>query len=340
MKISLLSLILILFLECNNDISNNFSLKVSSKSKTIKIDDTIKIRIDNKKNIKIDSVTFLLNNDKINSIHKLNSISVGVKEIKAIIYNNSDEIILNKKITIFAKNAPKLFRYKIINEYPHDQEAYTQGLEFENNELYESTGLNGKSSLRKISFKDGVINKIIPLNENYFGEGITIFNNEIIQLTWKSKIGFIYDKLTMKIKNSFEYNESKEGWGLCNDGEFLYKSDGSNKIWKLDPNTYKEIGFIEVLTNKSKLNKLNELEWVNGKIYANTYQSNKDVVVIINPKTGVVEAVIDFSGLKEKVNQHPNLNVLNGIAYNNKRKSLFVTGKNWSKIFEVSVFEK
>ena len=144
----------------------------------------------------------------------------------------------------------------------------------------------------------------------------------------------------MDLKSSFQYKESSEGWGLCNDGEFLYKSDGTNKIWKLDPNSYQEISYIEVYTNKSKLNKLNELEWVNGDIYANTYQFNKDVVVIINPVNGSVKGVVDFSGLKNKVNQHPNLNVLNGIAFSKKRNSFFITGKNWNKIFEVLIFEK
>lgn len=340
MKISLLSLVIILFLKCNYDNSNNFSLKISSLNKKIKIDDTINISIDNKNQIKIDSIQFLLNDIEINSNHKLNKANTGEKDIKAIIYHDSEKTILNKKITIFSKSSPKLYRYKIINEFPHDQGAYTQGLEFDGDDLYESTGLNGKSSLRKISFKKGEIKKIVPLNETYFGEGLTILNNKIIQLTWKSKIGFVYNKLTMEVKNSFEYSKSIEGWGLCNDGKYIYKSDGSNKIWKLDSNTYKELNFIEVYTNKSKLNKLNELEWVKGDIYANTYQFNKDVVVIINPSNGSVKGVIDFSGLKNKVNQHPNLNVLNGIAYNKKRNSLFVTGKNWNKIFEVLIFEK
>ena len=340
MKISLLSLVIILFLKCNNDNSNNFSLKISSLNKKIKIDDTININIDNKNKMEIDSIQYLLNDIEINSNHTLNNANTGEKEIKAIIYHDSKKTIVNKKIIVFSKNSPKLYRYKVINEFPHDQKAYTQGLEFDGDDLYESTGLNGKSSLRKISFKKGEIIKIVPLNETYFGEGITILNNKIIQLTWKSKIGFVYNKLTMEVKNSFEYSQSIEGWGLCNDGKFIYKSDGSNKIWKLDANTYKELSFIEVFTNKSKLNKLNELEWVKGDIYANTYQFNKDVIVIINPANGSVKGVIDFSGLKNKVNQHPNLNVLNGIAYNKKRNSLFVTGKNWNKIFEVLIFEK
>ena len=340
MKVSLLSLILILFLKCNSESQNNFSLKIDSPNKNIKIDDSINLNVINKNNIKIDSIQYFLNDIKINSNYNLKNISAGVNKIKVLIYNNSQETVIDKKITIFSKNPPKLYSYKIINEFPHDQEAYTQGLEFDGEDLYESTGLNGKSSLRKISFKNGEVIKKIPLNKSYFGEGLTIINNKIIQLTWKSKIGFVYDKKTMDINSSFEYKQSIEGWGLCNDGNFLYKSDGTNKIWKLDPNSYEELSYIEVYTNKSKLNKLNELEWVKGDIYANTYQFNKDVVVIINPLNGTVKGVVDFSGLKNKVNQHANLNVLNGIAFNKKRNSFFITGKNWNKIFEILIIDK
>ena len=139
---------------------------------------------------------------------------------------------------------------------------------------------------------------------------------------------------------SFPYFDSKEGWGLCNDGNKLYKSDGSENIWILNPTDFSEEKRIQVVTNKSTLKKINELEWVSGKIYANTYQFKKDVVVIINSKTGRVEGVVDFSGLKEKVKQHNKLNVLNGIAYHKKRKTFFVTGKNWNKMFEVKILSK
>ena len=140
MKISLLSLVIILFLKCNYDSSNNFSLKISSLNKKIKIDDTINISIDNKNKIKIDSIQFLLNDIEINSNHKLNKANTGEKNIKAIIYHDSEKTILNKKITIFSKSSPKLYKYKVINEFPHDQGAYTQGLEFDGDDLYESTG--------------------------------------------------------------------------------------------------------------------------------------------------------------------------------------------------------
>ena len=165
-------------------------------------------------------------------------------------------------------------------------------------------------------------------------------NNKIYQLTWQEDIGFIYDIDLTKVESSFTYEKSIEGWGLCNDGEIFYKSDGTNKIWLLDSNDLKEMDYIEVMTNNKSINKINELEWYNNKIYANTYQFEKDVVLIIDPKSGHVEGVIDFSGLKNMVKQIEALNVLNGIAYNITTNTFFVTGKNWSKIFEVEIFKK
>jgi glutaminyl-peptide cyclotransferase len=150
----------------------------------------------------------------------------------------------------------------------------------------------------------------------------------------------VYNKENMEMERSFVYNQSKEGWGLCNDGTQLYKSDGSAKIWTLDAQTQKEISYVEATTNKTIVTKINELEWVNGFIYANTYQAQKDVVVIINPENGAVEGIVNFAGLRKKVEQIPNLDVLNGIAYHPGRKTFFVTGKNWSKLFEVTLQKK
>ena len=241
---------------------------------------------------------------------------------------------------MYSKNKPKLYTYEIINEYNHDISSYTQGLEFdENNMLFEGTGQYGYSTLKKIDLKTGNTIKSIFLDKSYFGEGITILDDKIYQLTWLEGIGFIYDKNTFEMINSFEYDESKEGWGLCNDGNFLYKSDGTEKIWKLDSETLKELSNIEVVTNNKVINKINELEWVDGKIYANTWQFNKEVGVIIDPKSGSVDGVIDFNGLKAKVKKHEKLDVLNGIAYNKLTETFFVTGKYWDKLFEIKIFQ-
>ena len=231
-----------------------------------------------------------------------------------------------------------MYSYKIINEYPHDIRSYTQGLEFHNGELYESTGQYRESKLRKVNYKTAEVLNNINLEAQYFGEGLTILNDKIYQLTWQEQIGFIYDVNTFKKTSSFKYGQSKEGWGLCNNGFQIYKSDGTEHIWLLDTNTLAEKEKLQVYTNKGKVGSLNELEWINGKIYANIYQRNG--VVIINPDNGAVEGVIDFSPLRKLVKQHQGLDVLNGIAYNPDTNTIFVTGKRWDKLFEVEVIKK
>ena len=340
MKLTSITIFLIFFLKCSSNISDDFSIKINSNSKKLTNNDSIKLSIKNNKNHVIDSVHYFLNQEKIYQNYSLKNLKLGNHLIEASIFSNKENIIKQTTIKIFANSPPILYTYEIINEYPHDQEAYTQGLEFYNDTLYESTGLNGKSTIRKLNYKTGEIYSIQPLDPLYFGEGLTLINDKLIQLTWREGIGFQYNPITLEIERSFSYDKSKEGWGLCNDGVKIYKSDGTNFLWILDSKTQKEIDYIEVMTNKSSLNKINELEYANGKIYANTYQFDKDVAVIINPKNGMVEGVIDFSGLKDRVNKHPKLDVLNGIAYNKKSKTFFVTGKNWNKLFEVNIHRK
>ena len=333
-------LLSLLLLKCNADIKKDFKLNIFEKSKKFTPYDTLKFNLENKKNHLIDSVVYHLDGKKISNTHSLNNNQLGIFDLTASVYVSLNKSEYKEKITIVSPSKPKLYTYKILNEYPHDNSAYTQGLEFYRDTLYESTGIRGKSSLRKVNFKTGEIFKKIVLDKVYFGEGITILNNKLYQLTWQSDIGFQYNPDQFKMERSFSYQESKEGWGLCNDGEKLYKSDGSHQIWILDPETQRENGKIQVMTDKSALQKINELEWVDGKIFANTYQFKKEVGIIIDPNSGAVNGVIDFSGLKSKVEQVSNLDVLNGIAYHRKRKTFFVTGKNWSKLFEVEIEPK
>ena len=228
-------------------------------------------------------------------------------------------------------------KYEIVNTYPHDIKSYTQGLEFYNGKLYESTGQYGESKLRELDYKSGDILKNVDLNNSYFGEGLSVLNNKIYQLTWKEGRGLVYEVNNLKQIETFKYGQSKEGWGLCNDGKRFYKSDGTEYLWLLNPNTLYEESYIQAYTNKGKLTNLNELEWVEGFIYANRYQKNG--VAIINPKNGAIEAVIDFKALKSKVTKHDGLDVLNGMAYNQTTKTLFVTGKRWDKLFEVRILK-
>ncbi|CAI8383266.1 MAG: Uncharacterised protein [Flavobacteriales bacterium] len=337
MKHSIVFFVLLLVFNCNSDKSGGFKIQINSSSSSIYIGDDISLNITSSNNKVIDSINYFLNNNKISNQIRLNNNKAGENFAKADIYSNGKKISLNKKFDIYSNIKPELMTYDIVNEFSHDQNAYTQGLEIYEDFLFESTGLNGKSSLRKINLNTGEIINMINLEYEYFGEGLTVLNDKIYQLTWKNKIGFIYD-LELNNIGTFNYVNSREGWGLCNDGSYIYKSDGTSKIWRLDPNTLEEIDFIDVMTDKSRIKNINELEYIDGKIYANTYQQNRDVVIVINPSNGIVENVIDFSGLRDKVLQTPDLDVMNGIAYNNGK--LFVTGKNWDKVFEVKVYSK
>ena len=337
MKHSIIFFFFLLILNCNPDPSSGFKIQIKSSGDKILIDDRISINIISPNKKIIDSIKYYLNDRLVSKEVKLVDYKVGENNVAAKIFSNNEIISINKKFDIYSNIEPEIMTYKVITEYKHDKNAYTQGLEFYNNQLYESTGLNGKSTLRKSDYKSGEILNIVKLDYEYFGEGLTIINDKIYQLTWKNNIGFIYDLDFNKIGN-FDYGKSKEGWGLCNDGSFIYKSDGTNKIWILDPETLEEIRFIEVLTNRSKIKNINELEYIDGKIYANTYQFNRDVVIVINPLNGVVEKVIDFSGIRDRVTQKPDLDVMNGIAYFDGK--IFVTGKNWDKLFEVEVVSK
>ncbi len=338
MKQLLLILSFFLISNCENNNSKDFKLKIQSTDKTVKLNDTINIDISSKRGAIIDSTKLFLNNKAVDNHVILDNYTLGNQDIRAVVYSDGQSFTLTNSFDIYSESAPKLYKYEIINEFRHDNNAYTQGLEFYDNVLYESTGLNGKSSLRKVNYRTGEVLKSIKIDNEYFAEGITILNDKIYQLTWKNQIGFIYNT-DLEIMNTFEYGNSIEGWGLCNDGEYIYKSDGTNKIWLLDKVTLEEISYIEVMTNKSKIKNINELEYINGKIYANTYQLNRDVVIIINPKNGTVEGVIDFTGIRDLVKKSPDLDVMNGIAYNPKTDRLYVTGKNWDKLFEIQLVE-
>lgn len=262
---------------------------------------------------------------------------LGKHPIKAVVETEGRVDTLSETLTLLASKTPVLLKYNLLHTYPHDKEAYTQGLEFSGDTLYESTGQYGKSSLRKLDFKTGKIWEIKNIERKYFAEGITLYQDKIYQLTWREKVGFVYDKTDFKLEKTFAFNHSAEGWGLCTDGKYFYKSDGTEKIWRLDLQTLEELDFVEVYTDTRAIESVNELEWVEGKIYANIYQ--RDALAVINPADGSVEAVLDLSKLKAAVTKHEQLDVLNGIAYHKGRGTFFVTGKNWDKLFEIEILE-
>ena len=267
---------------------------------------------------------------------------LGDQELKATLLVDQDTIVRTKTVRLLAKNPPKLYTYTLLNEFRHDPSSYTQGLEFYGDTLLESTGKRGASVLRKIDFESGEVYAQTTLENNYFGEGITVWEDQAIWLTWEAGLGFVYDLKGLVREKSFVYGESQQGWGLCHDDAFLYKSDGTNHLWKLDPKTLEERGSIQMVTHKSLYNKANELEYVDGKIYANVYQ--KQSIMIIDAKSGALTGVVNMGGLMERVKKgaewDPLNSVLNGIAYHPGRDSFFVTGKNWNKLFEIRFEEK
>ncbi|MGC6479759.1 MAG: glutaminyl-peptide cyclotransferase [Flavobacteriaceae bacterium] len=340
MKFGISTLLFITIYACNPSADNGLRLKLNPKKNKFSWGDSISFVVDNKKNKSLEDLRYYLDDQPIDARHLFSNERLGNHQLRVEGQVDGKPFQLKKTISLLADEAPKLYTYKILNTFPHDKAAYTQGLEFFGESLYESTGLKGQSSLRKVKYTSGEVEVLKPLANEYFGEGITLLNNQIYQLTWLSNIGFIYDLERMEMSGKFNYGASKQGWGLCNDGAKIYKSDGTNRIYILDSSDLSEVDYIEVMTHKNALAKINELEWHDGKIYANTYQFQKEVAVIIDPTSGKVEGVIDFSGLKEQVEQHEKLDVLNGIAYHAGRKSFFVTGKNWSLMFEVEIFEK
>jgi glutaminyl-peptide cyclotransferase len=222
--------------------------------------------------------------------------------------------------------------YRVLHTYKHDREAFTQGLLFHDGFLYEGTGTEGKSSLRKVDLATGNVLRRVDLPSAYFGEGLALWKDKLIQLTWKSKIGFVYDLATFKQVRTFTYN--REGWGITQDGKRLIMSDGSSTLYFWDPETFKEIGHLNVTDHGRSVPELNELEYVRGEIYANVWRTER--IARISPSTGKVVGWIDLPGLLPPADR-AGADVLNGIAYDAKLNRLFVTGKWWPKLFQIEM---
>jgi glutamine cyclotransferase len=225
---------------------------------------------------------------------------------------------------------PASFSYEIVRTYPHDPAAFTQGLAFDEGVLYEGTGLHGQSSLRVVELGTGDVVAMNSLHPRLFGEGVTVLGDKIIQLTWKSRLGLVYDKNSLDLQRTFRY--PTEGWGLTHDGERLILSDGTATLYFLNPGNYTEVGRIEVRDENGPVTQLNELEYVKGEILANVWKSTR--IARISPKTGRVTGWIELAGLSGLVKANEQA-VLNGIAYDAQGDRLFVTGKFWPTLFEI-----
>lgn len=324
--------------------SYKFTIEVPKKAV---LNDKVTISLKEKNNQAFEKVLFFVNGKEVET--QSNSFTldtknygVGKQLVSAMVYyGDGKSKRINNSVEVFSNVPYKAYTYKLINTYPHDGTAFTQGLEFHNGHLYESTGQRKKSTIRKVDLKSGEVLQKTNIDDRYFGEGITILNDKIYFLTWQAHKGFIYDLETLEQQKEFPYGRSKQGWGLTNNGTELIKSDGTSTIWFLDAETQKEKRSIQAYNHNQKIPKLNELEYINGKIYANYWQ--KPLIAIINPENGVVEGIANLSGLVNEMRKTQTLkedDVLNGIAYDKENNRLFVTGKNWKKLFEIELIEQ
>lgn len=245
-------------------------------------------------------------------------------------------VILSSRNDLKTEPIAAIYTYGVINVYPHDKEAFTQGLVFDGEFIYEGTGLYGRSSIRKIRLETGEIIQQYDISSEYFGEGITIYQDKIFQITWKSHQGFVYNKSNLKPLDSFEIKT--EGWGLTHNGTTLILSDGTSFLYFLDFATFEEVKILEVIDQGTPVKRLNELEYVNGKIYANVWHTEK--IAMINPVNGQVSGWIDLAGLKDNLEDNNAIGDLNGIAFDTENERLFVTGKLWPQLFEIEIIKK
>ena len=234
-----------------------------------------------------------------------------------------------------AEATVKEYKIEIIAEYPHDTDSYTQGLFFHEGEMYETTGLRGKSTLRKVDLQTGSALKRLDFDKKYFLEGSVVLGDNLYVLTWENRVAFVYDAKTLEYKSSWSY--PREGWGLTTDGKQLIATDGSANLYFMDAE-FKLDKKLPVTCNDRPVQWLNELEYIDGRIWANVYTS--DEIVIINPRNGKVEGVIDCRGLLPKKLRTPYTDVLNGIAYNPADGKIYLTGKNWPRLYEIKLVEK
>ncbi len=358
MNLTLMLLILVQIFGCSQERNSRrySSETVSTKKKQVaeiaaprhsdifRCGDSVRVKFNIRdKSISIDSVIVKAGNDhQVKYIGDFSSIywltgdaKVGQNIIKATFYYN-DSLIENHSvaITLLSDITPRSYKYRIIKAYPHDEGAFTQGLVYHDGYLLESTGQNGKSSLRKVEISTGKVIRMINLDPAFFGEGITILGDKIYQLTWMTQTGFIYNLDGLELLKKFNFTND-EGWGLTSMDDNLVMTDGSSFLYFVEPKYFTQTGQIDVLNHQGRITQLNELEYINGKILANVL--GESFIVVIEPLNGKVTGVIDLEalipeGIKKEMNK-----VLNGIAYDKETEHLFVTGKYWPLLYEIEI---
>ncbi len=291
-------------------------------------------------NATVDSVVYSVDGNVLETKRDTSSVvfdtksyGLGDRSLSAKVYAEGKEDIAYSNVMVLPPNA-KNYGFEVVNSFPHDEQSFTQGLQYQNGVMYESSGRYEKSQLKKVDLQTGKALQTVALDDKYFAEGMTIVDDKIVLLTWLENVAFVYNKDNLKQVGSFGYGSSKEGWGLTYDGTRMIKSDGSNRLYFLNKTTGAEESSIAVYDENGAVDQLNELEYIDGKVYANVYQ--QEVIVIINPETGAVEGRINLVGMYNE-NRKPADNELNGIAYDQQGKRLFVTGKLWSKLFEIKL---
>jgi len=313
---------------------------------TVHANEELKVKVDFG-NDKVDSVVYMVDSTIIETRKDTASVKINTSRLKlgnrlltAKVYRDGKTEEATSNFVLYSNTEPEKFTYEVVQTFPHDTSSYTQGLEFHDGIFYESDGGKadlGGSSLRKVEPATGKILQKLDLSGDIFAEGLTVVGDKVIQLTWQSKVGFIYDKATFKLLGQFPYQSSPEGWGLAFDGKKIYKSDGSNMVWILNSDNYNEEAYIEVYDKNGPVDSLNELEFIDGKLYANVYE--KDKIVIIDPETGAITGEIDLTGIYPS-DRFKYGEVLNGIAYDSATQHLFVTGKKWNKLFQIKLIKK
>lgn len=356
-KLVLLSAFTLLFAwGCHSDKDNQQDFTITPDAgTTYKTGNAVAIKLAFPKDARVDSVVYMLDSTRIASKKdssavslKTDSLPLGARMITAHVYQAGKIQDVTTNIVLLPAKAPEELSFKVEKVFPHDISLYTEGLIYNDNGLYESSGgyldpppgipSDGQSKLVRTNLQTGKILQQKLIDPKVFAEGIAVIGDKIMMLTWKEKIGYVFDRKTFELKNTFNNNVGVEGWGVTYDGNKLYMDDSTNRIWFLNKDTYQQTGYIDVYDDKGPVNEINELEYIDGKLYANVY--NTDNILVIDPKTGAVLQRADMSSLYPKSQRNTEADVLNGIAYDKATKRIFVTGKKWNKLFQVSFSKK
>jgi glutamine cyclotransferase len=341
---------------CKNKEDNGAGITITPDAgTTYKAGDEVSLSVKYPASVKPDSIVYMLEAQRLGSKKdssaitlKTDTLVLGARVITAKVYQagKADEVTTN--IVLLAAKAPEELTFKVEKVFPHDTATYTEGLLYQDGGFYESGGgyldpppgqsKETQSRLKKVNLQTGKAERMILIDPKVFAEGIAIVGDKLVQLTYLEKKGFVYDKNTFKLLSTFDNNVGIEGWGMTFDGKKLYMDDKTNRIFFLDKDTYRQTGFVDVYDDKGAVNQVNELEYIDGKLYANVYQT--DDILVIDPKTGAVLQKIDMKALYPEASRNANSDVLNGIAYDKATKRIFVTGKKWDKLFQVKFVKK